>query len=193
MGYFTFEELTLLGFKHLGANVKISRLASIDRPEEISIGDNSRVDDFCAISGKVTIGRNVHIAVHCSLVASVAELILGDFSGLAFGCRLFTSSDDYSGMSLTNPTIPSQYKTIKNGSIIIGKHVIVGTNSIVFPGVEIAEGCSIGAMTLVTRSTLPWGIYVGNPAQRIKDRRKDLLIHEVNFLKAEARTQDDLQ
>lgn len=185
MSYFTDEELTSIGFKHLGRNVKISRLASLHRPEEISVGDNSRVDDFCAISGKVTIGRNVHIAVHCSLVASVDELTMGDFSGLAFGCRLFTSSDDYSGKSMTNPTIPSQYKSIQNGSIMLGKHVIVGTNSIVFPGVEIAEGCSIGAMTVVAKSTLPWGIYVGNPARRVKERHKDLLVFEESYLKTE--------
>jgi acetyltransferase-like isoleucine patch superfamily enzyme len=193
MGYLTNEELALVGFKHLGRNVKISRLASIHRPEEISVGDNSRIDDFCAISGKITIGRNVHIAVHCSMVASEDELTLGDFSGLAFGCRLFTSSDDYSGRSLTNPTIPSQYKSIKNGAIMLGKHVIVGTNSVVFPGVDIAEGCSVGAMTLVTKSTLPWGIYAGNPAQRIKERSRDLLIHEENFLKTERSAISDLE
>jgi acetyltransferase-like isoleucine patch superfamily enzyme len=193
MGYLSYEELTLVGFKHVGRNVKVSRLASIHRPEEISVGDNSRIDDFCAISGKVTIGRNVHIAVHCSIVASEDELTMGDFSGLAFGCRLFTSSDDYSGRSLTNPTIPRQYKSIQNGAILLGKHVIIGTNSVVFPGVEIAEGCSIGAMTLVTKSTLPWGIYAGNPARRIKERRKDLLIHEENYLKTESSPVSDLE
>ena len=175
-------QLQSLGFKHLGVNVKIGNLVSIHRPEEISIGDNSRIDDFCAISGKITIGRNVHIAVHCSLVASSEELIMKDFSGLAFGCTLFTSSDDYSGKSLTNPTIPSEYKLTTSGQITIGRHVIIGTSSIVFPGVDIADGCAIGALTLVTKSTTPWGIYVGNPARRIKERSKDLLVHEANFL-----------
>jgi galactoside O-acetyltransferase len=173
-----------VGFKHLGKNVKIGSLASIHRPEEISIGDNSRIDDFCAISGKITIGRNVHIAVHCSLVASTEELVMNDFSGLAFGCHLFTSSDDYSGLSLTNPTVPSIYKSIINGPITIARHVIIGTSSIVFPGVEIAEGCAIGAYTLVNKSTSPWGIYVGNPARRIKERSKELLALEAKYLES---------
>ena len=183
MGYLTDLQLQSIGFKHLGDNVKIGSLVSIHRPEEISIGDNSRVDDFCAISGKITIGRNVHIAVHCSLVASSEELIMKDFSGLAFNCHLFTSSDDYSGKSLTNPTIPGKYKSITNGQITIGRHVIIGTSSIVFPGVDIADGCAIGALTLVAKSTTPWGIYVGNPARRIKERSKELLIHEADYLK----------
>jgi acetyltransferase-like isoleucine patch superfamily enzyme len=184
MSYLNDAELKSIGFKHLGRNVKLSNLVSIHRPEEISIGDYSRIDDFSAISGKVTIGRNVHIAVHSLLLASSEELIMSDFSSLAFGCRLFTSSDDYSGKTLTNPTIPSHFKSTTNGPITIGKHVIIGTNSIVFPGVEIAEGCAIGALTLVSKSTTPWGIYVGNPARRIKERSKDLLFNEANYLKS---------
>ncbi len=182
MGYLTVTQMNAIGFKHLGRNVKISSLASFHHPEKISIGDNSRVDDFCAISGNVTIGRNVHVAVHCSLLASIEAIVMMDFSGLAFGCQLFTSSDDYSGKSLTNPTIPARYKSITHGPITVGRHVIIGTNSIVFPGVKVADGCAIGALTLVSKSTDAWGIYVGNPARRVKERSKDLLIHEAAYL-----------
>ena len=52
----------------------------------------------------------------------------------------------------------------------------------VFPGVNIAEGCSVGAMTLVNKSTKEWGIYLGNPARRIKERNKNLLEMEVAYL-----------
>lgn len=44
------------------------------------------------------------------------------------------------------------------------------------------EGCSVGAMSLVTRSTEPWKIYSGIPAKQIKDRRKDLLVYEKKYL-----------
>jgi acetyltransferase-like isoleucine patch superfamily enzyme len=50
------------------------------------------------------------------------------------------------------------------------------------PGVTIREGCSIGAMTLVAKSTDPWGIYVGVPALRVKERKQDLLELEKKFL-----------
>jgi galactoside O-acetyltransferase len=113
--------------------------------------------------------------------------MLDDFSGLAFGCHVFTSSDDYSGISLTNPTVPQKFKNITNGKIRIGRHVIIGTGSIVFPGVEIADGCSVGAITVVTKSTEPWGIYVGNPARRIKERSKELLALEATYLRESER------
>ena len=183
MPYLTEVEIRELNFKHIGKNVKISSLASIDKPHLMSFGDNSRIDDFCALSGSITVGRNVHIAVMSSLTASSEEIILEDFSGLAFGCRIFSSSDDYSGASLTNPTVPAKFKSINHGRVKIGRHVIVGTNSIVFPGVDIADGCAIGAKSLVAKSTEPWGIYIGSPARRIRERSKELLKLELTYLK----------
>jgi acetyltransferase-like isoleucine patch superfamily enzyme len=87
-------------------------------------------------------------------------------------------------MTLTNPTIPSAYKNEIKETVYISKHVIVGAGSMVFPGVRIAEGCSIGAMSLVNRNTASWGIYVGNPAKRVKERKKALLDLETEFNKA---------
>ena len=182
MPFLTPEEIKKIGFKSLGKNVRISSLASFDKVNLISIGDNSRIDDFCALSGLISIGRNVHVAVHSSILASLEPIHLSDFSGLAFGCRLFSSSDDYSGASLTNPTVPAEYKTITNGRIDLGRHAILGTNTVVFPGVSVAEGTATGANTVLTKSTSPWGIYVGSPGRRIKERSKDLLALEQDYL-----------
>lgn len=183
MPFMTQSELEKVEFGYIGKNVKISTLASFDKPQMMRIGDNSRIDDFCVLSGEIEIGRNVHIAVMNILVASREKITLGDFSGLAFGCRLFTSSDDYSGGSLTNPTVPSKYKKISHGPINIGRHVILGTNTIVFPGVEVSEGCSVGANSLLNKSTKPWGIYLGAPARRIKERSRNLLDFEMQYMK----------
>ena len=186
MAYISNEALQKFGFKHLGENVRISDKASIDKPELMSFGNNSRVDDFCALSGNITLERNVHIAVHCSITASREPIIFSAFSGSAFGCHVFSSSDDYSGKSLTNPTVPSEYKAISHGAINIGRHVILGAGTLVFPGVNIAEGCATGAMTVVNKSTEAWGIYLGIPARRVKNREKDLLVLEEKYLLAES-------
>lgn len=184
MPYYTYEELKKMGFKKLGNNVKISTKASIYNPEEIEIGDFSRIDDFCILSGKITIGRNVHIVPYCLIDAGDTPIIIEDFVTLAYRVSVFTRSDDYLGYTLTNSTIPEKfrYKT-KKAPVFIKKHSIVGTGSIIFPGVTLEEGTSIGAMSLVTKSTEPWGIYVGIPAKRVKDRRKDLLEQETIYLK----------
>lgn len=182
MGYLREEQLQAMGFKSLGKDVRISEKASIYNADQIEVGDCSRIDDFCVISGKVIIGRNVHVAPHCLIAGGQEGVRLGDFSGLAYYVQVFSQSDDYSGQSLTNPTIPSRYKKELKSAVSLGRHVIVGAGSIIFPGVHIAEGCSVGAMSLVRKSTDPWGIYHGNPARRIKERSQKLLELEREYL-----------
>ena len=109
MPYLTEQELSEMGFRYLGKNVKISDKASIYNAGDIEVGDNSRIDDFCMISGRVVIGRNVHVAVFCNIAGGEQGVSMEDFSGLAYGCHVFSQSDDYSGRSLTNPTVPDEY------------------------------------------------------------------------------------
>lgn len=182
MSWLTEADLSEVGFKYLGKNVRISSKAIIHGASEISIGDNSRVDDLCILSGNIQIGRNVHIAVMCNVAGGEAGVIFEDFSGLAYACQVFSQSDDYSGKTLTNPTVPDRYKSEKKSAVRLCRHVIVGTQSVVLPGVTIAEGCAIGAMSLVRKSTEPWGIYMGNPAKRIKSRSKSLLDLEALYV-----------
>ena len=180
--FLSLHELKKLNLKYIGQNVKISSKVSIYNSQLIEIGDNSRIDDFCLISGQANIGNNVHIAAFCNIAGGVKGVILEDFVGLAYGCHIFSQSDDYSGKTLTNPTIPDLFKNEKKKSVIIKKHCIIGTNSLVFPGVVIEEGCSFGAYSLIKHSTKPWGIYSGIPAKRIKNRSRELLELEKKYL-----------
>jgi len=182
MSFMSQNELEKVGFKFLGKNIKISRKASIYNPELITIDDNSRVDDFCVLSGCINIGKNVHIAVYCNVAGGDKGVSFNDFSGLAYGCHVFSQSDDYSGRTLTNPTVPDKYKNESKLAVTLGKHVIVGACSLVFPGVSIGEGTAIGANSIVTKSTDSWSIYFGNPAKKIKSRQKELLMLETQYL-----------
>lgn len=182
MAYLSIKELQALGFKSLGENVKISDKAALYDIERISIGDNSRIDDFCIISGRVEIGKFVHITPMCLIAGGEKGIFLSDFCTLAYGVKIFAQSDDYSGNTMVNSLIGKKYKNEKVEPIHIKEHVIIGTNSVIFPGVIIDTGCSIGAMSLIIKDTLPWGIYVGIPAKRIKERKKSLLNLEKQFL-----------
>lgn len=53
--------------------------------------------------------------------------------------------------------------------VIIERGCWVGLGAIILPGVTVREGCVIGAGAVVVHSTLPNGLYVGNPAKRVKD------------------------
>jgi acetyltransferase-like isoleucine patch superfamily enzyme len=182
MAFLSFEELNSIGFKYLGSNVLVSDKVAIYNADKISIGENSRIDDFCVISGKVTIGRNVHVAVFCNIAGGSEGVTLEDFSGLAYGCQVFSQSDDYSGKTLTNPTVPAIFKGETKKAVRIGRHCIVGTNSLIFPGVTLGEGCSVGAVSMVSNDTEEWSIYSGVPAKKLKNRKRDLLELEKDYL-----------
>ena len=182
MAYMTRAELEKMGFAGLGDGVRISDRASIYDASKIEIGDHSRIDDFCCVSGRVVIGRNVHFALGSNVAGGEPGIRFQDFAGLAYGCHVFTQSDDYSGATMTNPTVPARYKSETKKPVEIGRHCIVGTSSIIFPGVVLAEGTAVGALSVVTKSTEPWSIYVGNPAKRLRSRKRDLLELEALYL-----------
>lgn len=182
MPFLTEKQLRKIGFKSLGFNVKISSRSAIYNPDQIEIGDHSRIDDFCVVSGKVVIGKNVHFAVFNNVAGGEMGVNFHDFSGLAYGCHVFTQSDDYSGRTLTNPTVPGKFKSETKLPIVIGRHSIIGACSLIFPGVTLGEGCAIGANSMVNKSTEPWSVYFGNPAKRIRSRHQDLLKLEQAYL-----------
>lgn len=182
MAYYTQKQLKQLGFKSIGKNVKISDKASIYNHNKIEIGDNSRIDDFCVLSGKIQIGRNVHITPICLIAGGEKGIVFEDFTTIAYGVQVFTQSDDYSGKTMANSTVPKEYKNEFMQEVVLKRYSIVGAGSIIMPGVILAEGTSIGAMSLVLESTEPWGIYIGSPIKRLKDRKKDLLELEKKYL-----------
>lgn len=182
MAHYTEEELKNLGLKSYGKNVLISKDARIYSPHKITIGNDVRIDDFCILSGEVSIENNVHLAPGVQLAAGSGKITIKDFAGIAFNSVLTASSDDYSGASLTGPTVPDIYKRTKSiGEITIGRHVIIGASCFVMPNVTIGDGCAIGAMTFISKSLDPWGVYLGIPARRVKDRSKEILKLEQEY------------
>lgn len=181
--FYSDEELRNIGFKKLGKNVLISKKTSIYGAEDISIGNNVRIDDFCVLSGNISIGNYVHIAVYCGLFGGNEGIELKDFTCLSSKCMVYSKSDDFSGEHLTNPMVPEFYLGIIHKKVILEKHVVVGTGSTILPGVVIGEGSSVGSMSLVNKSLDEWGIYVGIPCKKVKDRSKKLLELEKDFIK----------
>jgi galactoside O-acetyltransferase len=185
MTYLNRSNLVDLGFHHLGENVLISTRASIYNPELISIGDYSRIDDFCVLAGNITIGRNVHVTVFCNIEGGRAGVTLNDFVTLAYGCHIIAQTDDYSGSTMTNSTVPAHLKNESSVPTGVGRFAILGTNSVVLPGAQIAEGVASGAGTIFTKPTEPWTVYVGSPARPIKPRQRGLLDLAEQYLQPE--------
>ena len=175
------------GFGSIGNGVRIARNCTIVGPQNIYIGDDVRIDGptvLSASSGHIRIGRYVHIGGMCFL-AGAGGIELEDFSGLSQGVRIYSASDDYSGEALTNPTVPKRYLNVSIAPVHLGRHVIVGSGTVILPGCDVGDGASIGAMSLVKKNLEPWGIYGGAPARFIKKRSQRLLLLEAELMMRE--------
>jgi acetyltransferase-like isoleucine patch superfamily enzyme len=185
--YYNQDELRAAGVRTIGRNVRIHEDCNIHGLEHISFGSDVRIDAYVTIiaTGQVTIGSYVHIASYC-LLSGGEGISLGDFSGLSHGVRIYSRSDDYSGQSLTNPTVPASFTHVECGAVTVGRHVIIGSGSVILPGVTIEEGASIGALSLVTKSLPGWQMYFGAPARKIGPRSNQLLELEQQLLRSKA-------
>ena len=183
MSFMTEAELAEVGFASIGSNVLISRKASFYGASRISIGDNSRIDDFCVISAGakgIVIGRHVHLAVMCVLMGA-EKITLHDFSGYSSRVSIYSTSDDFSGAAMTGPTVPVEFTNVKSRPVSIGRHVIIGAGTVVLPGVTISDGAAVGAVSLVTKDVPAHEIHGGVPAKKVGARKTDLYALEARF------------
>lgn len=122
-----------------------------------SIGDDSFIGPFVEIQKNTTIGKNTKIQSHsfiCELVSIGDECFIGH--GVMFINDLFSEGRPANGNK-------DFWKNTK-----IGNNVSIGSNATILP-VEICDHVVIGAGAVVTKNIVESGVYVGNPAKKIKE------------------------
>jgi acetyltransferase-like isoleucine patch superfamily enzyme len=164
--YLNENELKLIGLAGYGKNVLISRNVNFYNSEKITLGNNVRIDDFCILSGKITIGSNVHIAAYCQMVGTYG-ITISNFSGLSSHVTIYSASDDYDGVLLTNPM---NNPNPPGGPVYLGEYVIIGSHSVILPRITINDGVAVGALSLVNKDIPAWKIVQGIPVRILKDR-----------------------
>jgi acetyltransferase-like isoleucine patch superfamily enzyme len=177
------DVLETVGFARLGEDVLIHSTAVIVDCGKISLGSRVRIDPFVIIStrGGVEFGNNVHVGGH-SVLAGHAAVYFDDFVNISHHVGIYTSNEDISSRTLSHPTVPGGFGAVRTASISFGRHSGVGAGSIVLAGARFAEGSILGAMSRVGRPLRPWTTYAGIPARRMRERRRDLLVHEQEYL-----------
>jgi acetyltransferase-like isoleucine patch superfamily enzyme len=163
--------------KSCGKNVIIGKTVRIRYPELVEIGNNVIIDDFTYISTALKIEDNVHISSGSKIIGGRNSYVeMKEFSTLAPNVVLSAGSDDYIG-GIATPMVPIEYKgNVEIGEIIIGRHSIVGANSVVLPNVTFEEGASVGALSMVKSNLAPWTLFAGIPAKPIKERNKKQIL-----------------
>ena len=180
--YYSQSELTALGLCRVGKGVLISKKASIYQASRLSIGDNVRIDDFCILSGTITLHSHIHISAGVYLFGGNAGITLESFTGISSHSCVYAVSDDFSGHSLVGSVILNTFKSQNKSPVRIEKYAQLGARCTILPGVTIAKGCAVGAHSLLKQSTCSWSIYAGTPAKKINTRSQALLSLEQPFL-----------
>ncbi len=168
-----FRMLMASDFKAFGKNITIFSQAKIIKPEVIEIGDNCVIDDFTFLYGgnSIKLGKYLHIGSFSSIIGG-GDFIMEDYSGFAVGVRIITGTDIDKGGYYCNGAMPLSSRNCVRSFVKLEKAVFLGTNVIVHPGVTIGEGCIVGSNSLVTKDLKPWGIYIGSPVKRVRERDK---------------------
>ena len=120
------------------------------------IDDDVFIGPFVEIQSDVKVGARTRIQSH------------------TFVCSLVTIGDDCfvgHGVMFINDTLssggPARGDTSKWGATLISDRVSIGSNATILP-VFICSDSVIGAGSVVTKDISEPGVYVGNPARKIR-------------------------
>ena len=136
-----------------GSNITIIEPVNL---YDCSIGDNSFVGPFVEIQKNTTIGKNTKIQSH----SFICELVtIGDNTVIAHGVMFINDLFSTGGPANGDKNL---WK-----STTIGNNVSIGSNATILP-VSICDNVVVGAGSVVTKNITESGIYVGNPAKKIR-------------------------
>jgi len=97
------------------------------------------------------------------------NLVILDCSLISIGNRVFFGPYVSIYAATHETEVQSRRDNIEFArEVTIGDDCWIGGNVTILPGVEIGEGCTIGAGSVVTKSIPPWSVAVGSPARVIK-------------------------
>lgn len=154
----------------------------------VNLGTGTLISPWAVLArqgGRITIGAGTVIQADARLLAAGGSIVLGSNCSVNERCILY----GHGGLVIGNDVriaagtifipanhcfddpmrlIRTQGETRKG--IIVGSDVWFGVGVIVLDGVNVADGCVVGAGSVLTKSTHSMGVYFGNPARRIRDR-----------------------
>jgi acetyltransferase-like isoleucine patch superfamily enzyme len=154
-------EMLNVGIKEVafGNNVTVINPCNIYGCE---IGDNTFIGPFVEIQKDVSIGKNCKVQSHsfiCELVSIGNDCFIGH--GVMFINDLFSEGG------------PARGDKTKWKSTNVGNNVSIGSNATILP-ISICDNVVIGAGAVVTKNIEQSGIYVGNPAKKMKSQNETI-------------------
>ncbi len=129
----------------VGSRVSIKRGLLVHKPENITLGDDVRIN------------ADVVLQAH-------APIRVGDASMVAARCMIVTANHDLGRRGL------EAFDALEAGPVTIGRDCWLGAGVIVLPGVTIGDGTVVGAGSVVTGDLPAESICIGAPARSVRPR-----------------------
>jgi acetyltransferase-like isoleucine patch superfamily enzyme len=157
------------GALKIGSKAKIKYLAHFRWRKEgsIAIGQRLMVESGVVIdaqSGHIEIGDHVSLNDHAVLLGH-GDITVGNDVRIAAGVVVASFEHNYDDAST-----PIRSQGITKKPVVIEDDVWIGAGAKILGGSRIARGCVIGAGAVLKGTTVPFGVYVGNPARLLKMR-----------------------
>ena len=134
----------------------------------LSIGDGTHIERNCTLlcdEGRLSIGKNCYLNQNVRIGSARGRVAVGD--NVMMGPNIVI---DPSTHSRERTDVPMRDQPLVHGEIVIGNDVWLGANCVVLRGVNIGDGCVVGAGAVVTRDLPSMSVAVGVPARIIETR-----------------------
>lgn len=157
-------------FRIVNKFFNIHNILRIHEYQKLITGKNYRLgyDVYMQYPENIQIGSDTYINSGLIYASPNATIKIGDNCLISYNVHIRTDSHNYKN---SKEYIKNQGNFEKN--IVIGNDVWIGYGAQIMPGIEIADGCVIGAGAIVTHSTEKYGVYGGGPARKIGMREDE--------------------
>ncbi len=148
------RRLFYIGFgMKIGKDARINIGAVIDHPQNIVVGDRSVINENAYLDGR-------------------GGLTIGQDVSISIYSKVITASHEKDSSSFA----------YFNNSVIIEDNVWLGVGAIICDGSHLKKNAIVGAGCVVKGIIDENGIYIGNPAKKIGDRKLNEQYHISNLL-----------
>lgn len=142
-----------------------------------SVGQNTRIWQFCVILSGAKIGSDCNI---CSHVFIENDVVVGNNVTVKAGVQLWdglrVEDNVFIGpnATFTNDNFPrSQVYQESIPRIVLRQGCSIGANATILPGITIGEHAMVGAGSVVTSDVPAYALVVGSPARIVRTLDND--------------------
>lgn len=158
-------------FKKIGKDCNIRPILNLNNAENIEFGDDVSLGIFCWVGTnnslksqpKLKIRSHVHIGAY-SMIIAANKIIVGN--NVVMSERV-TVLDHFHGYEDINKPVIDQ-PIVSKGQIEIEDDCFIGINSVILGNIKIGKHVVVGANSVITHDVPPYSVVAGSPAKIIK-------------------------